>query len=233
MGRLTFKLVIFDCDGVLVDSETLGNNVFAEMLAIYGHQISADESEGRFRGMEMVKCLKILERETGIILPESFETDLRQRMSSVFQTQLKPVKGALRLVESLRIPFCVASSGPRKKIEENLQFTNLYAHFVGKIFSAYEIGSWKPDPGLFLAAARHFGVAPKDCIVVEDSHVGISAGIAANMTVLALDATAENSSLGTANKVFGSLDEVREFFVSQNLSRDSTQKKAPAKSRGS
>lgn len=214
------KLVIFDCDGVLVDSEKLGNDVLAEMLAIYGHQISGDESEGRFRGMKLTRCLEILERETGIELPESFETELRQRMSSVFQAQLRPVEGALRLVESLRIPFCVASSGPRTKIEENLRTTSLYPHFVDKIFSAYEIKSWKPDPGLFLAAAKHFGVAPNDCVVVEDSFVGVSAGVAANMTVLALNVTNDDRSVAAANKVFASLDEIHEFFVSQNLSRE-------------
>ena len=170
--------------------------------------------------MKLAKCLEILERETGIELPGSFETDLRQRMSSVFQTQLRPVEGALRLVESLRIPFCVASSGPRKKIEENLQITNLYPHFVDKIFSAYEFNSWKPDPGLFLSAAKHFKVAPKDCVVIEDSVVGVSAGIAANMTVLALNAEVDDRSLSLANKVFGSLDDIHEFFVSQNLSRE-------------
>jgi len=217
---MAYELVIFDCDGVLVDSEELGNNVLAEMLANFGHQVSADDSEGRFRGMQLTKCLEILEREAGIKLPESFETEVRQRMSSVFQAQLRPVEGALRLVESLRIPFCVASTGPRKKIEENLRITNLYTHFAGKIFSGYEIGSWKPDPGIFLSAARHFGVVPEDCIVVEDSYVGVNAGIAANMTVLALDASVDSGSLALANKVFGSLDEIHKFFVSENLSHE-------------
>ena len=203
---------------MLVDSEKLGNNVLAEMLGIYGHQISSDESEARFRGMKFARCLEILERETGIELPESFESDFRQRMSSVFSEQLQPVEGALRLVESLQIPSCVASSGPRKKIEENLQTTNLYPHFVGRIFSAYEVKSWKPDPGLFLFAAKHFGIAPRDCVVIEDSFVGVSAGIAANMTVLALNATGDNRSLDGANRIFASLDEIHEFFVSQNLS---------------
>jgi len=212
--------VIFDCDGVLVDSEELGHNVLAEMLANYGHRISAIASDGRFRGMQLTKCLEILEREAGIELPESFETDVRQRMSSVFQTQLRPVEGALRLVESLRIPFCVASTGPRKKIEENLRITNLYTHFAGKIFSGYEIGSWKPDPGIFLFAARQFDVAPKDCIVIEDSLVGVSAGIAANMTVLGLSAAENNKSVAAANRVFASLDEIHEFFVSRNLSHE-------------
>lgn len=205
---------------MLVDSEGLGNDVFAETLAIYGHQISSNESKSRFRGMKLATCLEVLELETGIALPESFETDLRARMSSVFQDQLRPVEGALRLVESLRIPFCVASSGPRKKIEENLQTTNLYPHFVGKIFSGYEVKSWKPDPGLFLSAARHFGIAPRDCIVVEDSYVGVSAGIAADMTVLALNAAVDSQSVAAASKVFASLDEIHDFFVSQNLSRD-------------
>ena len=211
-------LVIFDCDGVLVDSEKLGNDVLAEMLAIYGHQISGDESKDRFRGFQFSKCLAILEQETGIRLPDSFETDFRLRMSSVFKEQLQPVEGALRLVESLQVPFCVASSGPRTKIEENLRTTNLYPHFVDKIFSAYEVKSWKPDPGLFLAAASHFGVAPGDCIVVEDSYVGVSAGIAANMTVLGLSAAANDRAVAAANRVFASLDEIHEFFVAQDLS---------------
>ena len=213
-------LVIFDCDGVLVDSEKLGNDVFAEMLAIYGHQISGDETKDRFRGFKFTKCLEVLEQETGIKLPESFETDFRLRMSSVFRKQLQPVEGALRLVESMQVPYCVASSGPRSKIEENLRTTNLYPHFVDKIFSAYEVNSWKPDPGLFLAAANHFGVAPRDCIVVEDSFVGVSAGIAANMTVLGLDVAVDSGSLSMASEVFGSLDEIHDYFVSQNLSRE-------------
>jgi len=190
------------------------------MLATYGHQITGDESKDRFRGFEFAKCLEILQQETGIKLPESFEADFRLRMSSVFREQLQPVEGALRLVESMRVPFCVASSGPRNKIEENLRTTNLYPHFVDKIFSAYEVKSWKPDPGLFLAAANHFGVAPRDCVVIEDSFVGVSAGIAANMTVLALNAAVDNKSVAEAHKVFGSLDEIHEFFVSQNLSNE-------------
>ena len=219
---MAYELVIFDCDGVLVDSEKLGNIVFAEMLAAYGHRISGSESEDRFRGMKLARCLEILESETGIRLPESFETELRQRMSSVFRAELRPVEGALRLVESLRIPYCVASSGPRKKIEENLQTTSLYSHFNGKIFSGYEYNSWKPDPGLFLSAAKHFGVAPEDCVVIEDSFVGVSAGIAANMTVLALNVREGDKSLAAANEVFESLDEIHKYFVTQKLSRDRT-----------
>ncbi len=217
---MAYKLVIFDCDGVLVDSEKLGNNVLAEMLAGYGHRICADEAESRFRGVKFAQCLETLERESGIQLPESFESDLRQRMSSVFQAQLRPVAGALRLVQSLQLPFCVASSGPRKKIEENLRITQLYPHFAGKIFSAYEYNSWKPDPGLFLSAAKHFAVAPGECLVIEDSAVGVSAAIAAGMTVFALNPAMDHRCLTGAHAVFTSLEQIRQVFVAQGLSRE-------------
>ena len=210
--------MIFDCDGVLVASEELGNSVLAEMLTSRGYKISADELIARFRGVNLTKCLEMLKHETGLELPVSFESNVRQRMSSAFKAQLQPVEGAQRLVESLQVPFCVASSGPRKKIEENLKSTNLYTHFADSIFSGYEIGSWKPDPGLFLAAASHFGVAPKDCVVIEDSFVGVSAGVAADMTVLGLRTGEDDRAVAAANRVFASLDEIHEFFVAQDLS---------------
>lgn len=213
------QLVIFDCDGVLVDSEKLGNDVFAEMLSAHGHVISGAESARRFRGMEFAKILETLQHETGIQLPDSFESSVRSRMSAVFSAELKPVSGAKRLIESMQVPFCVASSGPRKKIEENLHTTGLHAHFEGKIFSGYDVKSWKPDPGLFLAAAKHFNVAPKDCVVVEDSFVGVTAGVAANMTVLGLSAAVNGHSLDAAKNVFSSLNEIHAEFVLQGLAR--------------
>lgn len=216
---MTPRLVIFDCDGVLVDSEKLGNGVLVEALNALGYQVSAAETETRFRGMRLAVCLDILERESGIPLPDSFEADLRQRMAAAFRTHLQPVEGAAKLIRSMRIPFCVASSGPRAKIEGNLRTTNLYSYFADAIFSAYEIGSWKPDPGLFLAAAHHFSIAPRDCIVVEDSFVGVSAGKAANMTVLGLSAASDNEAVAAADKVFASIDDIHDYFVSRNLAR--------------
>lgn len=205
---------------MLVDSEQLANDIFAEMITLQGIVISGDESIHRFRGTEFSKILDSLERESGIELPDSFETDVRLRMSSTFKEHLQPMDGALRLVESMIVPFCVASSGPRNKIEENLDTTNLLPHFMGKIFSAYEHNSWKPDPGLFLAAAKYFNVAPSDCIVIEDSFVGVSAGLAANMTVIGLSPEEDDESVSAANRVFSSLDDIHRFFVSQGLSHE-------------
>ena len=217
---MSTKLIIFDCDGVLVDSEDLANTVTAEMLTSYGHQISSEELIRRFKGMKFKAYVDILENETGIALPETFETDVREAMAEVFKKHVKPVEGALKIIKSLKIPFCVASNGPKNKTKENLKTTNLYPHFIGKIFSAYEVKAWKPDPGLFLAAANHFGVKPQNCIVIEDSLSGVKAAIAAGMSVYALDHTEKDKSLAIANKVFRSLEEIREFFVSLNLSHD-------------
>ena len=217
---MSAKLIIFDCDGVLVDSEELANAITAKMLATYGHNITSEELIRRFKGMKLKTYFDILKNETGIELPQSFETDLRNRMAEVFKTQVQPVEGALSLIKSLRVPFCVASNGPLNKIEENMKNIDFYKYFKGNMFSAYEVKSWKPAPGLFLAAANHFGVNPQDCIVIEDSLSGVKAAIAAGMTVYALDHTLNDESLKIANKVFGSLDEIREFFVTQNLSRE-------------
>jgi HAD superfamily hydrolase (TIGR01509 family) len=217
---MSAKLIIFDCDGVLVDSEILSNAVLAKSLGNYGYQISANELVRHLRGLKLTDSLEILQNESGITLPDSFEHDLREEMSSVFAAQLLPVEGALRLVKSLRIPFCTASNGPRKKIEENLTTTNLYPHFINKIFSAYEVNSWKPDPDLFLAAAKHFSVALEDCIVIEDSIVGVNAAIAANMTVIALSRSSNNRALDRADKVFTNLNSVYEFLLSKNLARE-------------
>ena len=216
---LAIKLIIFDCDGVLVDSEALGNNIFAELLASYGYRITSDETVVRFRGMKLADCLEILERETSIKLPDTFEVDLRRRMSFTFREHLRPVVGATQLVRSLRIPFCVASSGPRRKVEENLRTTKLYPHFEEKIFSSYDVDSWKPEPGLFLHAAAHFGVAPSECAVVEDSFVGVSAGIAAKMQVLALDVFGDDESLSAASRVFTSLRDIHQYMASENWAK--------------
>jgi HAD superfamily hydrolase (TIGR01509 family) len=183
---MQYEAIIFDCDGTLVDSERLVNEVVVEFAASFGIRLSVDEALARFKGAKMADCMLQLESLGGKLLPSSFVTDLRARMAVALSARLKPVDGALDLVRSLTIPFCVASSGPRDKIELSLSVTGLLPYFEGRIFSSYEIGSWKPDPGLFMHAARSLGAHPQRCAVVEDSIPGIEAGIAAGMTVFAL-----------------------------------------------
>lgn len=182
------KGVIFDCDGTLVDSEELSNEVLVEVVAEYGLVLSVDEAISAFRGGKMADCVAHLEARLGQRLPDHFVPGLRSRTADAFRTRLRPVAGALEVVQWLSArswAICVASSGPVEKIELSLSLTGLSPFFEGRMFSSYEIGVWKPDPGLFLHAAKSMGLGPGDCAVVEDSLPGIQAGLAAGMAVFA------------------------------------------------
>jgi HAD superfamily hydrolase (TIGR01509 family) len=182
------KAIIFDCDGTLVDSEVLSNELLVEAVAEHGLVLSVHEALSAFRGGKMADCVAELEARLGRSLPPDFVPAFRARIAQAFRTRLKPVEGAVALIEALAAgprSICVASSGPPEKIELSLSLTGLWPFFRGRIFSSYEVGSWKPDPGLFLHAAAAMGIAPADCAVVEDSLPGIQAGLAAGMTVFA------------------------------------------------
>lgn len=182
------RAIIFDCDGTLVDSEALANEVLVEAVAEHGLRLSVAEALAAFRGGKMADCVAQLEARLGRPLPATFVPDLRARTAREFRSRLRAVEGALELVRflsSLPLPICVASSGPIEKIELSLSLTGLMPFFEGRIFSSYDLDVWKPDPGLFLHAAPSMGVAPGDCAVVEDSLPGMRAGLAAGMTVFA------------------------------------------------
>jgi len=178
--------VIFDCDGTLVDSEPLSALIFAEALAAEGLSITPADALAAFRGRRMALCLDHAAGLLGRPLPEHFEPMLRDLTARAFQERLQVIEGAAALLEALALPFCVASNAPRAKTELSLGLTGLRHHFGDRIFSAYEVGAWKPDPGLFLHSAAALGVAPAHCLVVEDSEAGVTAGIAAGMRVVAL-----------------------------------------------
>lgn len=178
-------MVIFDCDGVLVDSEGIGSRVMAEMAVPLGLRLSDEEALERFRGRKVATCVEEIEALIGDPVPEGFVKEFRQRCADRFRAELRPVPGIADLLGELDMPFCVASSAPLDKIRLVLDLCGLLHHFEGRIFSAYEIGCWKPDPGLFLHAAHALGVAPADCVVVEDSLVGVQAARAAGMAVFA------------------------------------------------
>ena len=178
--------VLFDCDGVLVDSERVATECIIEFAARFGATFELDEALKRFTGARMADNLREIERRGNCTLPDDFEDNLRAHMAAEFETRLEPVAGAAALVEALKVPYCVVSNGPRSKMEVTLRVTGLLEHFADRIVSAYEVGAWKPDPALFLHAARRLGVAPARCAVVEDSDYGIAAGVAAGMQVFAL-----------------------------------------------
>lgn len=177
--------VLFDCDGVLVDSEVLANEVLVACVRELGFEITPEEAHHRFTGHRIAVCVADLERDLGRPVPPTFVADARARMDAAFASRLRRVEGALDLVRSVTVPYCTASGGPRTKIERSLSLTGLLPYFEGRIFSSYDVGSWKPDPGLFLHAAAAIAVAPERCVVIEDSRPGVLAGLAAGMHVVA------------------------------------------------
>ena len=185
-GGRRIDAVLFDCDGVLVDSERLAVECIVELAACHGVELDFEEALDRFTGARMADTVREIEKRAGRAVPGGFEDRLRARMAAEFETRLEPMDGAAALVEALDVPCCVVSNGPRAKMEVTLRVTGLLEHFAGRIVSAYEVGVWKPDPALFLHAARLLGVAPGHCAVVEDSRYGIAAGVAAGMQVFAL-----------------------------------------------
>lgn len=179
---MPIEAVIFDCDGTLVDSERLANAALVECVAPFGLRMSVEDAVRAYLGGTMADCVADLECRLGRKLPESFVPEVRKRTAEAFRANLEAIEGAFDVLTNLRLPCCVASSGPMEKIELSLELTGLARFFPhDRIFSAYDVGAWKPDPGLFLHAARAMGVPPGRCAVVEDSLRGVEAGMNAGM----------------------------------------------------
>ncbi|WP_372422235.1 HAD family hydrolase [Salinarimonas chemoclinalis] len=178
-------LVIFDCDGVLVDSEIVSARVLAAMAPDLGLAFEPAEALAFLRGRKVASWVAELEARAGRDFAEHFVPAFRRRAAEAFERELRAVPRVEEALDRLAGPFCTASSAPLEKIRQTLGLTGLLPRFEGRIYSAYEVGHWKPDPGLFLHAADDMGFSPRDCIVIEDSLVGVQAGVAAGMTVLA------------------------------------------------
>jgi HAD superfamily hydrolase (TIGR01509 family) len=177
------KCIIFDCDGVLVDTEKIGNEILLTMASEHGFEMKIEDAYRNFNGRNLKDCFRHIESAIDKKLPVNFESEYRERSFSAFKTQVKPVEGVEDFIAQLKIPFCVASSGPVDKIRLNLETAGLLDKFENKIFSSYQIKSWKPDPEIFLFAAKEMGFDVKDCIVVEDSKAGVKAGISGGFKV--------------------------------------------------
>ena len=184
--RTPFDLIIFDCDGVLVDSEAISNSILCTMITEQGLDYTLEQTTRRFRGRSMASCYEIIEQELGRPLPEDFDSRFRYRTFEAFKRDLLPVSGVREVVKSLHESgqrLCVASSGPHDKIRLNLTTTNLLHYFDNHLFSSSDVAHGKPAPDLFLYAAQTMAVDPITCAVIEDSPLGVQAGSAAGMTV--------------------------------------------------
>ena len=209
-----FDLVIFDCDGVLVDSERITNTVFAEMLNDLGLSVTLEDMFDHFVGNSMNRCLEIIQDMLGKPVPDNFVTEYKQRTKQALTENLKPVEGIKNAIDRLKFPYCVASSGEHQKMQTTLGLTGLLPYFTDKLFSVTEVARGKPYPDVFLYAAETMGFNPARCAVVEDTAIGVQAGVAAGMTVFGYAALtkAERLQKAGASHVFNHMKMLPELL---------------------
>ncbi len=183
MKNLNYDLVIFDCDGVLVNSEPLANQVYVQILGEYGHQVNSEEYLQEFSGASITQRLEVTSQKLNWTPPSNFTSIFQERLAVLSRQKLKPVPGIHELIESLTVPICIGSNGTRKEILLRLKIAQLTEQFGDAIFSGIEVPHPKPAPDVFLAAAKSFNVPPSRCIVIEDSIPGVTAGVHAGMKV--------------------------------------------------
>lgn len=191
--RVDIAALIFDLDGTLVDSEAPGLDVLHEMAAALGAPWARHEMHAHFGGVPMARCISLIAQHLPAGQPRldeaAFLQQLRANMAARFREGLNEIPGAMALLHSLQarqMPFAVATNGPREKADITLGITGLRPLLGERLFCAPEVGSFKPEPGLFLHAAAALGCAPASCAVVEDSLPGLQAGLAAGMQVFSL-----------------------------------------------
>lgn len=178
-----FDLIIFDCDGVLIDSEIISAQMLIAELALNGVTIDLDYVATHFLGRSYPTVLQQVRRDFALDLPADFETRYRERLLAAFERDLQVMPGVAALLDRLTLPWCVATSSSRPRAERSLEIANLSQRVGSRLYTASQVERGKPAPDLFLLAARQMGADPARCLVIEDSLNGIRAGLAAGMTV--------------------------------------------------
>ncbi len=177
------ELIIFDCDGVLIDSEVISARQLIAELKGYGVEMDMAFVSRHFLGRSYPVVLKEVRDRWGVALPDRFETDYRARLLAAFERDLQRMQGIVETLAALRLPYCLATSSSPERMRRSLAITGMTALFDGVAFTASEVARGKPAPDLFLHAAARMGAAPAACVVIEDSLNGVRAGLAAGMRV--------------------------------------------------
>ncbi|MFF2998830.1 HAD family hydrolase [Streptomyces sp. NPDC057950] len=214
---MRYDLVIFDNDGVLVDSEPISNGLLAAYLTELGHPTSYEDSVRDYMGSAMHRVHDLVHERTGQRLPDDFDDVFHGRVFAAFERELRPVAGAVQVLEKLTadgVPYCVASSGSHERIRVGHRTTGLDRWFdAGRVFSSQDVGRGKPAPDLFLHAAERMGVPPRRCVVVEDSPLGVQAANAAGMDVYGFTAMTPAARLAGATRLFSNLEDLPDLLV--------------------
>ncbi len=195
---MDWQLIIFDCDGVLVNSEPISNRVMAEVLTENGLPMSLETCYEHFMGRTMSDCVSILATRFGHTAAADFADSVRRRTLDALRDEIEPVAGIAAALVRIPVPVCVASSGQLVKMRTTLHLTGLLHHFGDRLFSAAGMARGKPHPDIFLHAAEALGAEPASCAVIEDSPVGVQAGVAAGMTVFGYAALTDGRQLSAA-----------------------------------
>ena len=183
---MTVKCIIFDCDGTLVDSEHLTNEVIAEMAAELGIDITGEEATKMFGGKTLDAVIYGMKELSQRDIPEDWLPRLIQKVSNAYKTDLIPMDGIKEILDTISVPICVASNGEPLHVNGSLKLTGLTKYFGDNIFTASMVGIPKPAPDLFLYAANKMNFKPEECIVIEDSIPGVTAAVRANIKVYGL-----------------------------------------------
>ena len=213
-------LLILDNDGVLVDSEPIANRVLAELLTEYGDPTTYGESVSRYLGTTLTYVREVVEAKLGHALPADLERRYHDELFARMRTELTAVAGVEAALDAIDLPTCVASSGTHERIAFALKTVGLYDRFAGRIFSAEDVSRGKPFPDLFRYAAKRSGVAPAECVVVEDSPHGVQAAKAAGMAVVGYAALTPSSRLDGADRIIATMADMPEAVRSVDAGRE-------------
>lgn len=178
------ELIIFDCDGVLVDSELISAKATAVALAEFGVLVDADQRQKSFIGLTFAAAVAKVRSDYGVELPPAYASRHALLLEQTFRQELKAMVGVVQMLQSLRVPFCVGSNSSQARLAMTFEITGLSHFFKGRVFSGEDVKEGKPAPDLFLHAAARCGVAPQNCLVIEDSPVGVVAAVKAGMPAI-------------------------------------------------
>lgn len=172
-----FQCILFDSDGTLVDSEPLTFEILSDQLELMGLLLDPESIHLRFRGWNLGEAFQVISEEHNLELPADFERLFRAYQQEQFESRLQPIPGVAELLPQLDQDMAVVTSGPMPKVRKALQVTRLADYFGERIYSAHEVGIWKPDPGIYLHAAEDMGYSIEQCIAIEDSPIGLQAAV--------------------------------------------------------
>ena len=201
MNTKPFDLVIFDCDGVLVDSEPIDFIVLEQIMREHGYVLKEKAFLKKYPGMALPERIAAMSRELNWTPPADFFDIFSKRLITVSEQELKVIPGIHHLLESLSVPICIASNGSREEVAMRLRISGLTDYFNGAIFSGLDVPQPKPAPDVYLAAARAFNTPPHRCVVVEDSVLGVTAAVRAGMKVYGHAAVTPAESLRKAGAI--------------------------------